>query len=405
MIALLWFVGSSPAYAGEPETDMGVPPGRYKITSEDGKIEIPFKLFRGDVWFLGEMNGKEVRMLIDNGLLWDPILFFGSERVDSLGMAYEGVTDVVGGGVGEAVPSRTASGITIRFPGVEFYDQTAVITSYIKGAPNLWEGCEGQVSGTFFKHFVVEFDFDRMTLTLTKPDTFKYKGDGVALPMVQLPSGVWSIPADLELVDGRVISLDLAMDLGEGKPFFIIHDLEHNIGLPNPALEGSLGFGMSGEILGHYGRIKSVTIGGHKIRNVIAGFASKDYGGQYFAEATVGLALLDHFNFTYDYPHSRMYLEPNRRFNLPFEHEMTGMTMRLGQEGYFTINRVYGNGPASEAGLKVGDRISHIDGKPAGNWEIWTMIPYMRQAGKVVTFTRVNETGSEDIKLTLRRVI
>ncbi len=106
MIFALFLISSSNvAAADEPDTGMGTPPGSYKITSENGKIEIPFKLYRGDVWFLGRMNGKEVRMLIDNGLLWNPLLFFGSERVDSLGMNYDGKTEVGGGGSGVQIDS------------------------------------------------------------------------------------------------------------------------------------------------------------------------------------------------------------------------------------------------------------------------------------------------------------
>ncbi|MFC1573527.1 hypothetical protein ACFL6M_08030, partial [Candidatus Eisenbacteria bacterium] len=178
--------------AGEAfDPALGPPPGSYRILSEDGEVSLPFELFRGDIRFLGEMNGKEVRMLIDNGFIWDQLLFFGSPRVDSLGMVHDGEVHVGGSGEGDVVPSLSASGITISFPGVEFTDQTAIITPHSTG--RMWWGAEGQVSATFFKHFVVAFDFNRKQMTLVRPEEFIYEGDGVEIPMIPLPNGAWAL--------------------------------------------------------------------------------------------------------------------------------------------------------------------------------------------------------------------
>lgn len=44
--------------------------------------------------------------------------------------------------------------------------------------PNLWEGADGQVSNTFFKHFVVEINFDTWKIVLHNPENYKYNGEG-----------------------------------------------------------------------------------------------------------------------------------------------------------------------------------------------------------------------------------
>ena len=106
--------------AAEPDSLLGPPPGTYRITSPDGVVTIPFELFRDDIRMVGEIDGKPVRMFIDNGYLWDQLLFFGSPRVDSLGFEREGEALVSGSGTGDAVPSYHTSGITLGFPGVEF---------------------------------------------------------------------------------------------------------------------------------------------------------------------------------------------------------------------------------------------------------------------------------------------
>ncbi|HSG27884.1 MAG TPA: hypothetical protein VLA34_05340, partial [Candidatus Krumholzibacterium sp.] len=56
----------------------GPPPGTYRILSDDGSIRVPFRLHRGDVLMTCRLNGRPLRLMIDNGFLWDEILLFGS---------------------------------------------------------------------------------------------------------------------------------------------------------------------------------------------------------------------------------------------------------------------------------------------------------------------------------------
>jgi hypothetical protein len=369
-------------------------------------VRFPFELYRGDVRFVGEVNGREVRMLIDNGIMWDPILFFGSPIIGSLDLDYDGEAQVGGGGEGERVPSRTASGITIRFPGVEFADQTAIVTPYESGLTNLWEGTEGQVSGTFLKHFVVGFDFDEMMLTLTEPDRFRYDGKGVEVPMTPLVNGGWSVPATLVLDDGRKVSLDLMMDLGLGEQLEISTTGEHRIQVPKRSLPGSLGFGVQGETLGQFGRVKSVEIGGYVLRDVIAGFIDEEHEGAIMHEVLVGLGLLSRFNFVYDYPRRRMFLEPNRNFKEPFEHDMSGLQMRRGRGQYLEILRVHPGSPADEAGMRPGDRVTRIDGRAAADYDVWELTPHLRRDGATVELSVIREGKQErTVSIKLRRLI
>ena len=385
-------------------TALGPAPGSYRILSDDGVISFPFELFRGDVKFDGEINGRRVRMLIDNGVMWDQLLFFGSPLDDSLGLNYDGALDVGGSGEGSMVAARTASGITISFPGVEFTNQTAVVMPYSGGA-NPWQA-EGQVSATFFKHFVVEFNFDKMMMTLTPPDKFEYRGKGQEIPMVQLGRGVWGIPAVLELADGRSVSLDLSMDLGFGDQFEISTTGDHRLTPPPDALPGSLGFGIQGETIGHFGRLKSVQIGGYKFADVVAGFIDPDYSGPTFGEITVGLGLLSRLNFIYDYPHQRMFVEPNSTFSAPFEYDMSGLWLGRPEGDYLSIRQVHPRSPAAEVGITTDDKIVRINGQPATEYsDPWKLQPLMQREGETVTLVLLRDQKEVEIAIVLRRLI
>jgi len=100
-----------------PQTD---PPGECRVLSEGGDISFPFDIFRGDIRFQCEVNGHKVHMLLDDGYMWDELLFWGSPRIDSLGFEYDGSIEVGGGSAdADKIVSMTASGITVRLPDVE----------------------------------------------------------------------------------------------------------------------------------------------------------------------------------------------------------------------------------------------------------------------------------------------
>jgi hypothetical protein len=404
-VIILIFALSICSLADDIDSLLSPPPGSYKILSEDNEIRIPFEMFRGDIRFEAEINGRKVRMLLDNGFLWDQILFFGSPLVDSLELEYDGEVQVEGSGEGDPVQSLTASGITISFPGVEFIEQTAIITPYSSGISNLWWGAEGQVSATFLKHFVVEINFDKMMLTLIKPEKFQYQGKGVEIQMTPLLPGAWGIPATLETCDGRTVSLDLMMDLGYGDALQISKDGPNNIIQPDKSIEASLGFGMQGETRGHFGRVCAIEIGGYRLDSVVAGFVAPEYTGNMYHETMIGMELFSRFNIVYDYPNQRMFIEPNQTFADPFEYDMSGLSMHKGRGDYLEILQVYPDSPASDAGLQIGDKVLSINGKAAIKYDVWDLRPLLRREGETITLSVLRGDKEMQISIVLRRLI
>jgi predicted aspartyl protease len=396
------------ALAAAPAEDpiLGAAPGSYRITAPDGVVRIPFKLHRGDILLEGgRVNGRDVRMMLDNGMLWDQLLFFGGPRVDSLALAYDGEIDVGGPGEGDAVKSRTASGIAISFPGVEFTGQSAVITPSSAGFADWWAGTEGQVSATFLKHFVVGIDFDQMIITLTEPRSFRYSGAGIEVPMKPIEGGYWAIPGTIELADGRRVALDLAMDLGYNDYLQIDPREANRLAAPERALEASLGFGAQGETRGSIGRVRAVEIGKYRLSDLLTGFVAPDDTGEVTTEALIGLGLFSRFNIVYDYPGHRMFLAPNRRFAEPFEHDMSGLVMSRGKDGKFLVDRVYPGSPADEAGLAAGDTVTKINGVESPACDRFELHDLFRTSGARVTLAVTRDGTERTISLTLRRPI
>jgi len=323
---LLVLLAAAPGAVGS-ECVSGPGPGTYTITPDADSVRIPFEIFRGDIRMMGRVNGDEARMLVDNGALWDQLLFFGSERVDALDLQRDGSVEVGGPGTGPTSQSDLAEGITVGFDGLDgrtltFHDQVGIITPYDPGEPNPWWGSEGQVSAQFFKHFVVDMDFERGIITLTKPEKFRAEGPWQEIPLTPIPgSPSWSIPGTITFADGRTLALDMSVDLGWNEPLGITTGQAHDIRVPDGLPRQPLGVGAQGQIFGYQGSVPLLELGGVRFRDVLTTFASVEDGGSRGDEVLVGMGIFRRFRIVWDYANQRILVRPNRWAQDPFEPE------------------------------------------------------------------------------------
>jgi hypothetical protein len=295
----------------------GAAPGSYITRGDADSVVIPFEFYGMNLMVEASIRGWPVTMSIDNGVLWDELWFYGSALTDSLGIPREEAAYVDGAGEGSGLDSYTASGVSITFGDVSFSDQPAIITPEEQGIAALFPGVDGQVSGAFFKHFIVGLDFDRQVVVLHEPANYHYDGAGVSVEMTRDPSESYSIPVTLGLVGGRSVDTSLFIDLGGVYALSLVVDEAAGIDRPDSE-KVLLGYGASGEINGYRGRIESLTVGPYTLTDVVAVFTEPP-GGADFTNATIGLPALRRFNLVFDYFQGRLYLEPNTHFGEPSE--------------------------------------------------------------------------------------
>jgi len=301
----------------QPPEHLGPPPGTYTIDSDARPVVIPFDFFGMNLMVDAEMGGEPIKMLIDNGVMWDELWFYTSDLTDALGVEYDEDLTVTGSGEGDGLDSMSASDITIRFGDIEFTGQPAIITPEEQGIAAMFPGMAGQLCGCFFKHFVTEFDFDEMVIRLHDPATYEYDGGGVALPMTRDAVGSYSIPVTPEVEPGRPIETELFIDLGGIHVAHLVIDEE--AGIPAPDAERELlGYGASGPIHGYRGTVAAVTVGGYRLADAPAVFTeAPENGGD--SDMLIGLPAFMRFTVVFDYYRDLLYLEPNGQFDEPYE--------------------------------------------------------------------------------------
>jgi hypothetical protein len=228
--------------------------------------------------------------------------------------------------------------------------------------PFFWKPIAGVLGYDFISRFVMTVDYDRQTLMLRNPAGFHYEGNGAALPMTM----AGNIPVVKARLDGDLDG-EFRLDVGSGStvdlhtPFVKNKDLESRVGKTIDVLGG--GFG--GTFTSSLCRMKRFQLGKYSWDQPLAvlsraetgGLASEDYAGN------IGNHVLERFVCTFDYEHRMVYLEPGRRIAQRDQFSLAGFQMaKFGDE--FTAMQVLTGSAADKAGLRSGDRVLAIDGKP-----------------------------------------
>jgi hypothetical protein len=384
--------------ASSSSYDLGPPPGKYLITSENKKVIIPFEFYKNKFRFKAQINGKDCNMMLDNGTLWDELLFFGSPKVDSFGFNFTEETSI---GMTKADVDTNTS---IRVKDVIFNKQKAVVSRYEKDRPNLWEGFDGQFSATFFKHFVVKINFDESIIELIPPDSFKYSGSGQEFEMKIGPFNTRTIAAEVTLFNGTIMTIDLLIDIGGLHPLYLPIGKHDKITLPSNAIEVGLGKGLFNQ-KGYMGRVKSVRFGDYVLKDVLTAFTVVDKEADIFGNTMIGLLLLRRFNLVFDYFNNRIILEPSKSFDESFIFNTTGLEFFPDKQGNLKVRKVYPNSPASEAGIEVEDIITQINRISINEFKHGEIKALLMNEEEIIELKILRKNTTQLKKITLRDVL
>jgi C-terminal processing protease CtpA/Prc len=121
----------------------------------------------------------------------------------------------------------------------------------------------------------------------------------------------------------------------------------------------------------------------------------------------MGADLLSRFRVVFDYGHSQMFLEKNRVFDEPFEHDMSGIRFVMEGAGFDVLKvfSIFEGSPAAAAGIREGDVVTAIDGREARLFTREALREYMERDGATVRLTIERGGKTQDIEIRLRRMV
>jgi membrane-associated protease RseP (regulator of RpoE activity) len=137
---------------------------------------------------------------------------------------------------------------------------------------------------------------------------------------------------------------------------------------------------------------------------------STDKGGA-FTDASfagnIGAGILKRFVVTLDYEHRVMYLKPIAGPVPDLDtFDRAGLWFNVGKTGFDVVDVTKG-APADLAGLKAGDVIVGVDGKPVSDLKVYEVRQMLRDQapGTVVKFAVKRGSETKDVAVTLRDLI
>jgi hypothetical protein len=329
------------------------PPPDFAI-STGSSTTIPFDLLGNHIYVQVKLNGKgPFRMLCDTG----GVNIVTPELATQLGLKSEGT--VQGRGVGEASEDMGAVKVdSLSVGDATIQNQVFMVFPLVSDVPT-----DGLVGYEIFKRFVVTVDYEHSRLTLTLPAAFNYAGNGTLVPfrfnerVPQVDGEIDGVPGTFDIDTGSRASIGL---LG---PFVEKNNLRAKYA---PKVEGVTSWGVGGPVRSQVTRAKVLKLGAVTVSNPVVALTRQQKGvfTDPHVAGNVGAGVLKRFNIVFDYPQQRLILEPNANDAKPDVFDRSGLWVNQGDAG-FEIMDVVAGGPGAAAGLKVGDVIVAVDGKPA----------------------------------------
>lgn len=386
---------------------MGPPPGSYRMLDGKTSTTVPFRLERNHVVLQIRVNGIEgFDFVLDTGMPAHGALLHGGSKTDDLGLEFIGQAMVGGaGGSNELLPASIAQGVSLALGDIELTEQFVIVMPY-DSTSVLQRSHHGIIGYALFSRFAVTLDFEKMEITFTESDKFQYTGDGEIIP-VEMNRNVPYFYTEIVTHEGNRIPVKLVVDLGAGHAISLNLASHDQLTLPANAVEARLGTGVSGDVIGHVGRIETLSIGGCELHDVVSSMTHGSVTGRPMAgeNGNLGSQTLKRFTVTFDYTGKRVILEPNSTLNDPFEFNMAGFQFVKENNGLFGITRILNDSPAEEAGIQADDWIVRVDDRPAEEFTYDQLHDMILKEGGQMKF-RLRRGDSEiDVSLTLRRLI
>jgi hypothetical protein len=377
----------------------------FHFAAGDRAENIPFAHDGQHIRLRARVQGKDsLWIALDTGAS-GPL--FDEARMRAVGLEPRGEHQLQGGG-GPAT-GGSVENLRIELPGFEITGMTSATLDLTGLGAQAGRPLDGVLGQPVFDRCAVAIDYENRRLGIYDGKTYTYRGKGVILPL-SFDHGLPYVTAKVTLPGRKPVQGKFVLDTGSSAYLIFTNGFVER----ERALETlertvvSRAHGVGGMIENPVGRVARLELGPYTFEKPIGIFLGA--GGHAAAEEAIGNiggGILGRFNIIFDYPRKRMILEPNSRFDRPFESDMSGLALASAPPDYRLVRvaNVREDSPAAEAGLKTGDVVETIDGAPAGSIGLTTLKEWFKEDGR--TFRLAVTRGGErlDFSLTTRRAI
>ena len=366
ILVLFWILLPSVSYA----QTIG-----FSLKDNAKKVVIPFESYNNLIIVPVILNkALPLRFILDTGV--QTTILTDRTFSDILDIQYNRKLTLLGADGDKGVDAYVAGNVSLDLPGTQGEGQVILVLEedYLQLKNYLGEEVHGILGYEIFRRFVVEINYDASTLTLHEPASYKPRKRFTAIPIAVENTKPY-IQAKLH-TNASTLLAKLMIDTGASHSLLIDAASHESIHLPEKHIDVTIGRGLGGDIEGHIGRIKGLSLGKFSFNSVISSFPDTTRLGEGFRETgrqgTLGAGILRRFTVIIDYYNSKLYLRKSGQYKQDFEYNMSGIELiALGRDlRTFVVENVRNDSPADKVGIEKGDVLKKVNGVNAQNLDL-----------------------------------
>ncbi|MBE3133168.1 MAG: aspartyl protease family protein [Acidobacteria bacterium] len=287
------------------------------LLSSAPPVVIPFTLLDEKVCVPVRVGlSRTLNVILDTGMGYKGLLLLKRDLTELLPGTQTYESSITGAGDGLPTPVVFTVGAEIVVGELTLEHQPVAVTQ-----TDLlrYDETDGVIGYSLLGQHVVEIDYDAGLITLHDPDTFEPGPEWDVVPLTFDAHNWPLVSIAVAIDDGEPVQLEASIDLGSPHAIELTPaDDAFNL-VPARTDPTYVGRGLSGDIYGLRGRLTSVRIGSHELRDVAVVIVESDVRSTTEgAEAIVASGLLRRFNLILDYPHQRLLIRANASIDEPF---------------------------------------------------------------------------------------
>jgi PDZ domain len=251
--------------------------------------------------------------------------------------------------------------------------------------------------------YAIGFDYLTPSVRLIPSAQFRSGATAVSVPIAIDRVARPSTKVRLR-IGGGTVEATLIVDTGASyydvvllKPFIDANRVTDRVGTIVPRFSDTPGMTIGAA------RAAAVSIGPFDVDGPVTALISTPSGGTYSTDGLLGAGFLRRFKVTFDYSRQQLWLEPNGRTRGPQLFDASGIDVRPTTHNEFAVVAVAADSAASAAGLRVGDLLKQVDGRPARQMTLGEIQDAFNRADKTCTVQVERDGRLQTAILHLRR--